>query len=257
MPSDTVQITSNTKIAENIYRMTLPRDGDIKAGQFYMLKAGTAATLLPRPISVCDHAGGVLTFLYQAVGRGTAELAAMKPGDSLTLTGPLGNGFEVPGSAAPEALIIPQTGNIALVGGGIGIAPMLLTAKRLKDKGAHVTAICGYRDETFLTAELESAADALLIATESGGTGAKGFVTAILEPEKYDAVFCCGPEPMMKAVVKLCAEKGTPVYLSLENKMACGIGACLVCTCALKTGQNRRVCKDGPVFRGEDVDFDA
>ena len=248
MPYNKVKIISNTHVSGNIYKMTLPCDDKTRSGQFYMVKSEHAATLLPRAISICDVQDGVLTLLYQKVGRGTTELAAMKAGDELSLTGPLGNGFEM--------FNIPKLKNIALVGGGIGIAPMLYTAKRLK-ANSRLTAILGYRDETFLTDEISAVTDELIIATESGRVGTKGFVTAVLEPEKHDAVLCCGPEPMMKAVVKICMEKGTPVFVSLENKMACGIGACLVCTCADKNGKNRRVCKDGPVFKGEEVDFDA
>lgn len=247
MPSNTVNILSNENISGTVYKMTVPCSEVISAGQFYMLKSPASATLLPRAISVCDVQNGILTFLYQVVGKGTRELSALKAGDSIQLTGPLGNGFPVK----------ELSGKIALVGGGIGVAPMVLTARKLRERGVDVDCLCGFRDEGFYTTELESAAGNCSVATESGCTGTKGFVTAILDPKAYDAVLCCGPEPMMKAVVTQCKEAGVPVYVSMENKMACGIGACLVCTCADKNGKNLRTCKDGPVFRGEDINFDA
>ncbi|MDL2234172.1 dihydroorotate dehydrogenase electron transfer subunit [Ruminococcaceae bacterium OttesenSCG-928-L11] len=245
MPCNTVPIGSNKEISPGVWRLEAPFSGDIRAGQFFMLKCPEGAALLPRAISVCDYDGETVTFLYQVVGRGTGELSRLQAGDKLTLTGPLGNGFPV------EEL----QGKIALVGGGIGVAPMVYTAKVLRQMGKDVHALCGYRDVPFYADELEQAAGALDIATETGNHGAKGFVTGILEPSRYDAVLCCGPEPMMKAVTGQCMAAGTPVYVSLENKMACGIGACLVCTCADKDGKNRRTCKDGPVFRGEEIDF--
>jgi dihydroorotate dehydrogenase electron transfer subunit len=229
--------------------MQVPFDGEIRAGQFFMLRAGNAATLLPRPISVCDYdrERGILTFLYQVVGRGTAELAALPPGGELTLTGPLGNGFPL------ETL----AGKIALVGGGIGLAPLLLTARELREQGCKVTSLVGFRDTPFLLDELRQSCDSVEIATESGRVGVKGYVTALLHPQNYDTILCCGPQPMMKAVTALAMEAATPIYVSLENKMACGIGGCLVCTCTDKDGKNRRTCVDGPVFRGEEIDYEA
>ena len=249
MPSNIVKIIENTAIAPSIYKMTVPFTGEEapKAGQFFMLKDLSSATLLPRPISVCDWADGILTFLYQAVGRGTNELARMQPGAELLLTGPLGNGFP----------IAELQGKIALVSGGIGTAPMVLTAQKLKEAGCTVDCFCGFRSQPFLTDELAARTDSVHIATEDGSVGTRGFVTAILNPRDYAAVLCCGPEPMMKAVTNLCKTAGTPVYVSLENKMACGVGGCLVCTCTDNNGKNWRTCKEGPVFRGEEINFDA
>lgn len=247
MPFKKVNIISNIKIADNIYKMVVPCTDEIWPGQFYMLKSPRGSTLLPRAISVCDYRDGILEFAYQVVGKGTAELAAMREGDALNMTGPLGNGFPVN----------DLRGRAALVSGGIGIAPMLLTAKKLAENGVSVTCLCGFRDEIFLVDELSKIPVKTLIATESGRVGTRGFVTSVLKPEDYDCVLCCGPEPMMKAVTKMCAEKAVPVFVSLENKMACGVGGCLVCTCSDKNGRNLRVCKDGPVFRGEEINFDA
>jgi len=247
MPYQTATVDENIEISPGVFSMLVPCADRAEAGQFYMLRKPRASVLLPRPISVCDLKGGRLRFLYQVVGRGTEELAALRPGDELCLTGPLGNGFPV-GQAS---------GKIALVGGGIGVAPMLYTARCLRELGVAVDCIMGYRDSVFLTEELGRAAGRLLIATESGAHGHKGLVTALLEPRRYTAVYACGPTPMLRAVTALCQKAGTAVYVSLENKMACGLGACLVCACADRQGKNRRVCKDGPVFRGEDLDLDA
>lgn len=247
MQSNIVTILSNERIAPSIYKMTVSAHPTARCGQFYMLRREDGTVLLPRPISICDQLDGKLVFLYQLVGKGTAGFAALLPGDTMRLTGPLGNGFDL------DAL----RGRIALVGGGIGIAPMLLTAKALREKGMSADCFCGFRDEAYLTDELAPHVQALNIATETGRTGHKGYVTELLAPEQYSTVLCCGPMPMMKETVRLCAAADTTVYVSLENRMACGIGGCLVCTCTDKHGKNRRTCMDGPVFRGEEVDFDA
>lgn len=247
MPCSNVKIITNRIICDNIYQMEVPFDGEILPGQFFMLRAEHAATLLPRPISVCDYKNGVLTFLYQVVGKGTGELSALIPGDCITLTGPLGNGFPI------EEL----SGTVALAGGGIGIAPLLYTARKLREHGCKVESLVGYRDEVFLTEELTAASNRLAIATETGRHGTKGYVTSLLKPEAYRAVLCCGPVPMMRAVTQICQIAGTPVYVSMENKMACGVGGCLVCTCTDQNGKNHRACTDGPVFRGEGIDFDC
>ena len=249
MPSNLAKIIDNECVNIGVYKMKVPYTGteDPKAGQFFMLKSPTAATLLPRPISVCDYQDGVLTFLYQTVGRGTGELAQMQAGDDLLVTGPLGNGFPLD----------EIRGRVALVSGGIGTAPMVLTAQRLKDAGCVVECYCGFRNGKFLTQELAERCGQVHITTEDGSEGTKGLVTEILNPSEYDAVLCCGPEPMMRAVTMLCKQADTAVYVSLENKMACGVGGCLVCTCTDINGKNLRTCKEGPVFRGEVINFDA
>jgi dihydroorotate dehydrogenase electron transfer subunit len=247
MRSDTVALLSNREVAPNVHELILPCKLPVKAGRFFMLKSMAAATLLARPISVCNADNGTVTFLVQKTGRGTAELCALREGDPVQMTGPLGNGFPVDG----------EKGNIALVGGGIGIAPMLLTAKRLKEAGNPSDCYLGYRSQPFYKEEIAAQAKGLFFSTDDGCAGFHGNVAGILEPARYDAVFCCGPMRMMQAVTELCEKSGTPVYVSMENKMGCGIGACLVCACAMKPGGNARACMDGPVFRGEDVCFDA
>lgn len=240
-----MEIISNRQVAQSIFEMKVPLEEKPQAGQFCMLRSPDSRVLLPRAISVCDWRDGVLTFLYQVVGEGTRGLSRLTPGSLLGMTGPVGNGF-------PRAF----SGRVALVGGGIGIAPLLYLARCLREERVSCDAYLGFRDEPFYVDCFEPLADKVSIATETGQAGAKGFVTGLLEPAGYEAVLCCGPTPMMRAVTSLCVEAGTPVYVSLENRMACGIGACLVCTCGGKDGTYRRVCKDGPVFRGEAVDFD-
>lgn len=249
MRCETLSVLTNEKIATNIYRMTLPFPHTAKPGQFVMLKVPNAATLLARAISVCNVENGTLVLVYQVVGRGTTEFTRLRPGDPITVTGPVGQGFPLEEASDGK--------KIALVGGGVGVAPMLYTSKVLNERGTPADIHLGFRDETYLTEEFGLYADNLFISTESGSVGNKGFVTGTLTPTEYSCVFCCGPTPMMKAVTAQCMEAGVPIYVSLENKMACGIGACLVCTCADKEGHNRRTCLDGPVFRGEELNFDA
>lgn len=238
------RVSSNEKIAEGIYKMTINGEFQGKPGQFYMLKVPNSVVLLPRAISIFDVDDEKISFLYQVVGKGTAEFTTLRPEDEIQLTGPLGNGFD-----------INQMGKkVAIVTGGIGIAPMMKVAKSLIAESVDVYS--GFRNEVYGISDLKNHVDNVYISTEDGSRGHKGYVTEILEPEKYDIVLCCGPEVMMFAVAKLCKEKNTPVYISMENKMACGIGACLVCTCKTKGG-NKRTCKEGPVFSGEEFDLNA
>lgn len=241
----TGKIISNCEISDGIFKMVVEDKNEIKAGQFYMLKHN-GATFLPRPISICEKNEDTITFVYAIVGRGTKEFSKLEAGDKINLTGPLGNGFNVE----------DKTGTIALVCGGIGTAPMVETAKRLKANNPEVKihVYAGFRDEVYLTEELNKYADEVFLTTNSGKYGHKGFVTEILKPEEYDEVLCCGPEVMMKAVVELCKAKNTKVFVSMEKHMACGVGACLVCTCKTKEG-NKRACKDGPVFDGYYVEL--
>jgi len=246
MPSEIVSVLSNQPVGEDVFAMELPALHTPKPGQFYMLRREGSALLLPRAISLCRQEGDTLTLLYKIVGKGTAELAAMKPKDKLRLTGPLGNGWPL------EEL----SGKVLLVGGGIGIAPLLSAAKALHHQGNPPDCCLGFPHQPFYHEPFQPYCRALQIATESGVAGQKGLVTQLFDPGQYDAVLCCGPTPMMKAVVDLCKVSGTPVWVSLENRMACGVGACLVCTCTDHQGKNRRTCKEGPVFRGEEINFD-
>ncbi|MGL4875555.1 MAG: dihydroorotate dehydrogenase electron transfer subunit [Clostridium sp.] len=236
------EILSNEEISPSIYKMVIKEEENIKPGQFYMLKS--EKTYLQRPISICEKEEDELVFLYAVVGEGTKDFSKMKKGEEITLTGPLGNGFNLDFNEK----------KVALVGGGIGVAPMLQVAKELKGLNKEVNFYAGFRDEVYLTEDLKKYVNELKISTNTGKCGHKGFVTEIFKPENYDMVLCCGPEIMMKKVVEMCKEVDTKVFVSMEKHMACGVGACLVCTCKTKEG-NRRTCKDGPVFDGALVEF--
>ena len=239
------KILLNEEIQNGIYKMVVETKNEAKAGQFYMLKHN-GATLLPRPISVCETNGETVTFVYAVVGRGTKEFATLKAGDLISLNGPLGNGFNVE----------EDLGRVALVSGGIGTAPMLEVSKRLRKNRSNIKMdlYAGFRDDIYLIDEIKEYVDEVYISTNTGKHGHKGFVTELLEVKNYDTVLCCGPEIMMKKVIEICKEAGTKVYVSMEKHMACGVGACLVCTCKTKDG-NKRTCKDGPVFDGNYVEL--
>ena len=239
------KILLNEEIQNGIYKMVVETKNEAKAGQFYMLKHN-GATLLPRPISVCETNGETVTFVYAVVGRGTKEFAILKAGDLISLNGPLGNGFNVE----------EDLGRVALVSGGIGTAPMLEVSKRLRKNRSNIKMdlYAGFRDDIYLIDEIKEYVDEVYISTNTGKHGHNGFVTEILDLDKYDTVLCCGPEVMMKKVVEMCKEKQVKVYVSMEKHMACGVGACLVCTCKTKDG-NKRTCKDGPVFDGYYVEL--
>lgn len=234
------KVHSNEKIEEGMYKLTVQGEFDAKPGQFYLLRAWDIEPILSRPISVHDVEGDKISFLYSVIGRGTEILSSLQAGDELKLTGPLGNGFPV------EKL----KGKIALVAGGIGIAPMLYLAKQLNKETTDLYA--GFRKYSKIVDNVDKYVNNLFLSTESGDKGHKGYVTDILKVEDYDVVVCCGPEIMMSKVIKMCEEKNVTSYVSMENRMACGIGACLVCTCKTKNGR-KRTCNEGPVFLGEEL----
>jgi dihydroorotate dehydrogenase electron transfer subunit len=234
------KIISQNKIADQIFHLTVAKnDEEIMPGQFYMVKAWDDTLPLMRPISVYSAESDHLHFLYKVIGKGTELLSTLKKGTKIELLGPLGNGF-------PCDIV---SGKIALVGGGIGIPPLFETAKYLTKNGCNVDVFLGYKDELFAFEPFEEVCDNIFIATENGKEGYSGFVTDIFNAQNYNAVFTCGPEIMMLKVKELCDAHRVPVWLSMEKRMACGIGACLVCTCKTIVGM-KRCCKDGPVFSG-------
>ena len=246
-----VRVLRHKAVASDIRRLTvaLPKEGPRPhAGQFYMLRCwGAAETpVLSRPISVhdMDEREGTLTFLYQIKGEGTQKLAHLAWGQTLTLTGPCGNGFDVAAAAA--------AGRVAVVGGGIGVAPLLLLCRELAAAGCKPELYAGFRDAPYALEDFLPYCAAISVATDSGAVGYHGLVTGILQPEEFDLVLTCGPNVMMQGVYRLCAEKGVPCLASLERKMACGLGACLGCTCHTKVGP-KTVCQDGPVFPAQEV----
>ena len=246
-----VRVLRHKAVASDIRRLTvaLPKEGPRPhAGQFYMLRCwGAAETpVLSRPIGVhdVDEREGTLTFLYQIKGEGTQKLAHLAWGQTLTLTGPCGNGFDVAAAAA--------AGRVAVVGGGIGVAPLLLLCRELAAAGCKPELYAGFRDAPYALEDFLPYCAAISVATDSGAVGYHGLVTGILHPEEFDLVLTCGPNVMMQGVYRLCAEKGVPCLASLERKMACGLGACLGCTCHTKVGP-KTVCQDGPVFPAQEV----
>lgn len=234
------KVIENRKIAEGIYELSIEGKYKANPGQFYMIKVEGENILLPRPISVYDVQDDRITFLYAVVGKGTKAMRALSKGDNIQIMGPLGNGFDID----------RIKGKVAIVSGGIGIAPLSFLVKKLKN--CTVDFYCGFKAVDNSVDNVEKYVNNIYISTENGSKGHKGYITDIFYPEKYDEVICCGPEIMMKKVVKMCRKKNIPVTISMENRMACGIGACLVCTCKTKDG-NLRTCKEGPVFKGKDL----
>ncbi len=239
------KVIENIKVSDGIYKMTVEGDFKGRPGQFYMLRSWDKEPLLWRPISIHSVLDNGIEFLYQTVGDGTKLLSQLQKDQELKLIGPLGNGFNIQ----------ELKGRVALVAGGIGIAPMRYLAEELRRKDdVNVDLLAGFRDEIFGLEEIKESGADISIATETGKYGYKGYVTELLNPEKYDMVLCCGPEIMMFKVVEMCRAAGVKGYISEEKKMACGIGACLVCTCKTKKG-NKRTCKDGPVFSMEEIEI--
>ena len=249
-------VLSVTDLTSDIFRLDCTWTGDSpRAGQFFMVKPGLTTVFLPRPISAAFWDKKKLGFLILRQGRGTEELAALHPGETLEISGPLGNAW---------ADFLPaQTGAakpMALVGGGVGIAPLLALAAELPEKSFDFFA--GFRtgfknsdERAGLLGSVESSAKNIIIAAEEdAGPGIRrGRIPDFLDPAEYAAVFACGPEAMLRAAAEKCAA-GVPCYVSLERRMACGVGACLGCTVAT-SGGNRRCCADGPVFPASEIFF--
>lgn len=217
-------VAEQREIASGIYSLWLETERIAKEanpGQFLSLYSGDDSRMLPRPISVCetDRERGRLRLVYRVVGKGTEEFSRLQKGEKLEILGPLGNGFPLKKKKA------------FLIGGGIGIPPMVQLAKELKTQ-AEIQIIAGYRDELFLTKELK-AEGPLYIATEDGSAGTKGTVLDVIREQGLcaDTIYACGPKPMLRAVKAYAEERGVECYLSMEERMACGIGACLACVC--------------------------
>jgi NAD(P)H-flavin reductase len=223
-----------------------------KAGQFFMIKPRRSGVFLARPISVAGIESGSLGFLIALRGKGTRELAAMRAGEEAELIGPLGNAWA---DFLPDADSAGKP--IALIGGGIGLAPFHSlpgekTGCRFDLYAGFRTGFNNVEEKAALLGPVLRSAHNVIIATEDGTEGHKGRIPDFLEPEHYAAVCACGPEPMLKAVAEKCSAAAVPCFISLERRMACGVGACLGCTVQTVNG-NRRCCADGPVFPAEEV----
>lgn len=248
-------ITEQKKIAADIYSMWL-QAGQIAAqavpGQFLSIYCKDASRILPRPISICeiDKEQGRLRIVYRVAGKGTEEFSAYQRGDSLHVVGPLGNGYPLDKGYR----------KVLLMGGGIGIPPLVELSRQLPGEKQIVA---GYRSrELFLREELEQNGT-VYIATEDGSMGTKGNVLDAVEENQLsaDAIFACGPTPMLRALKEYAAKQGMDCFLSLEERMACGVGACLGCVCKSMDVddytyvRNKRVCKDGPVFAADEIEI--
>ncbi len=230
--------------------------GVARPGQFICIYPKDKSTLLPRPISICEteREKGALRVVYRVAGHGTAEFSSYQAKDTISILGILGNGFPL------EAA---QGRRVFLMGGGIGIPPMLQLAKELKAGGSAPQIIVGYRDaRTFLREDLEQYG-MVYIATEDGSVGTKGNVLDAIAENGLEAevIYACGPMPMLRAVKQYAGQRGMQAYISLEERMACGVGACLGCVAKTKEVNlhshvhNARICTDGPVFDAEEVDI--
>ena len=240
MKNTIFKILSNTNLTSNVYIMTLKGDTQgIRCGQFVNIQLD--GLFLRRPISICDCEGDLLTLIYKVVGRGTEKMSHMTEGESLDLLTGLGNGYNT----------TPSGDKPLLLGGGVGVPPLYMLCKKLIAEGKHPTVILGFNkaDEVFYENEFKALGAEVIVCTADGSYGVKGFVTTAMEGIEYSYFFTCGPEPMLKAVYKATTTEG---QLSFEERMGCGFGACMGCSCKTITGY-KRICKEGPVMRKKEV----
>ena len=256
---ETVTVVSQKQIGTGIYDLTIQTReiaAAAKAGQFVSVYSNDASKLLPRPISLCgiDRKAGTLRLVYRVTGEhtGTEEFSRLQAGDTMKIMGPLGNGFTV-----------EKGRKTFLIGGGIGVPPMLQLAKEMKDAGENFQIVMGYRDAgTFLLDEFKEQGESF-VATEDGSVGTKGNVLDAIRENHLDAdvIYACGPTPMLRALKAYAEEQNMTCYVSMEERMACGIGACLACVCnstekdAHSNVKNKRICKEGPVFNAKEVEL--
>lgn len=248
------KVIQNVKVGADLFSIVINAPEithRAEAGQFVHITCGEA-NLLRRPISICDVENDTLRFVFQVKGDGTQWLSMRKVGDVLDILGPLGHGYDCDWLGERPVFI----------GGGIGVPPMLYTMKCAKRKGLKPAAILGFRNQDAVILEEEFASlGETYVATDDGSYGTHGFVTEVLEANiaQFTSVCACGPKPMLRAIAQMAKAHDLPCQVSLEERMGCGIGACLVCACQLK-GENGEtkyghVCKDGPVFNAQEVDW--
>ena len=233
-------ILENTPLTASVYRMVLRGDTSAITAPGQFVNIALDGKFLRRPISVCDYDVSTLTLIYKVVGSGTAQLASMNGGRLDILTG-LGNGYDL--SVAGD--------NPVLIGGGVGVPPLYRLAKDLTAMGKTVSVILGFNtgSEIFLRGEFEALGCKVTVTTADGSVGLRGFVTDALKDMDYSYFYACGPEPMLKAVYKASKTSG---QMSFEERMGCGFGACMGCSCKTLTGY-KRICKDGPVMKKEEI----
>ena len=235
------KIIDNAPLTETVYKMKLQGDvSDItSSGQFVNIKLD--GLYLRRPISVCDCEGDVLTLIYKVVGKGTEQMAKMTAGEELNILTGLGNGYDISLSGDKPLLL----------GGGVGVPPLYMLCKKLIAEGKKVSVVLGFntKDEVFCEEDFKALGADVFVTTVDGSYGIKGFVTDAMKAIDYSYFYTCGPEPMLKAIFKASATSG---QFSFEERMGCGFGACMGCSCKTVTGY-KRICKDGPVLKKEEI----
>ena len=240
MKQQILKITENIRVAENVYKMVLedPELEEMKPGQFVNIRLD--GLYLRRPISVCESEAGSLTIIYKVVGKGTEQMSRMKEREKLDVLTGLGNGYDL--SKAGDRPL--------LLGGGVGVPPLVMLARKLREQGKDVTAVLGFntKEEVFGEFAFEVLGVRTIVTTADGSYGTKGFVTDAL-PEDYSYFYTCGPEPMLKAVYRKTKTSG---QFSFEERMGCGFGACMGCSCKTITGY-KRICREGPVLEKEEI----
>ena len=240
MKQQILKITENIKLAENVYKMVLedPELEEQKPGQFVNIRLD--GLYLRRPISVCESEAGSLTIIYKVVGKGTEQMSRMKRKETLDVLTGLGNGYDL--SKAGDRPL--------LLGGGVGVPPLVMLARKLREEGKDVTAVLGFntKEEVFGEFAFEILGVKTIVTTADGTYGTKGFVTDAM-PEDYSYFYTCGPEPMLKAVYRKTKTSG---QFSFEERMGCGFGACMGCSCKTITGY-KRICREGPVLEKEEI----
>ena len=249
----TARVLENKQIQTGIFKMIIESKEiaeECKAGQFVNVYMKNKATLLPRPISICDYDENTIILVYKVIGKGTGEMSDYKENDKISITTPLGNGFH-----------INQTENAMLIGGGIGIAPLIALAKELKNNNVrNIIAVLGYEEETYLIDEFKEVVNEVYITTDKETNWYKGTVVDLIEEknlfemikEKGVNKYACGPKPMLKVLSKCTMSIGDDIEISMEERMGCGYGACVGCAIKTKMG-TQKVCKDGPVFLASQI----
>ncbi len=241
MKQSIFEIKENMALTDSVYKMRLVGDTSeiVRTGQFINIKLD--GFFLRRPISVCDREGDSVTIIYKVVGKGTSLMSKMAVGDKLDILTGLGNGYDTEKSKEKPLL----------VGGGVGVPPLYMLAKKLISEGKQVSVILGFntKSEIFYEDEFKKLGASVKVTTADGSYGIKGFVTDALSDIDYTYFYSCGPEPMLKALYKASSTSG---QLSFEERMGCGFGACMGCSCHTVTG-NKRICKEGPVLEKEEI----
>ena len=241
MKQSIFKIIENTQLTATVFKMKL--QGDVSEitspGQFVNIKL--QGLFLRRPISVCDSENGILTLIYKVVGKGTEQMSEMTEGEELDVLTGLGNGYNTEISGEKPVLL----------GGGVGVPPLYMLAKKLIAEGKKVTVILGFntKEEIFCEEDFKALGANVVVATADGSYGVKGFVTDALKDVDYTYFYTCGPEPMLKALYKTTSTSG---QFSFEERMGCGFGACMGCSCKTITGY-KRICKEGPVLEKEEI----